>query len=802
MKKGFLICNSHLDPVWMWDFEEGIGAALSTFRQAAEFCDEYEYIFCHNEVLLYEYVRKYDKKLYEKIQRLVKEGKWKIMGGWYLQPDCHIPSGESFVRQCITGKRYFRKNFDSEVRVALNFDSFGHTVGLPQILKKCGYDGYLFCRPMPFMNNLPCDEFLWKGVDGSTVKAVRIPDKDLYCSQKGQARGDIERKLSDYRDKEYGIALWGVGNHGGNPSRKDLQEVNELIAEAGYPIVHSYPEEYFDVIQPTTVWDKSMLCHIGSHSSMHSVKKAHSELESALYATEKICTAAQMVGACDYDDAEMSKAEEILLTIEFHDILSGTSGIDGEASTLQKAAYAREVLKEQFNKAFFALTETQTKAMEGEYPIFVFNPMPYELDTVVEAEFLASGITSHEIQYKIVVKQGEEVLPSQIIKERSNIAYDRRKRIAFKAKLAPMGISRISFFTEIEKKTSIDRGYTGDLVYEDNVKKLVISRETGLLESFVIDGKELLKNAFSPVVYDDDADPWGWYRDKIGKTSTPCQPSNCQDGPFKGLKNVNIVERGEVLTEVECYFEYDRSFVKVGYKIYKDEPYIDVTLDVLWNQQQETLKLLLPYTQQTKNEFFGQIAYGTETFAKDRTEIAAQHFVSVGDSDGKTLALLSRDTYGYSAEGNDLYVTLMRGIAHCAHPISTFPLLDETRYVPYVEQGKHVFAFRLFYGDKSRLENEAILFNQGLYALNTFPHGNQTGFKDTVVLSDANVALTACRKTAEGIELRLFNNSADERTCALSVSERKTSVHLGKFEVKTLVYTPHGEFVEKTDFTK
>ena len=48
MKKLHLICNSHIDPVWMWDWEEGLGEAVSTFYQAEQFCRDFDYIFNHN----------------------------------------------------------------------------------------------------------------------------------------------------------------------------------------------------------------------------------------------------------------------------------------------------------------------------------------------------------------------------------------------------------------------------------------------------------------------------------------------------------------------------------------------------------------------------------------------------------------------------------------------------------------------------------------------------------------------------------------------------------------------------------
>ena len=147
MKKLHLICNAHLDPIWQWTWEEGAAAALSTFRSAAKLCDEFDYIFCHNEVTLYQYIEEYDPELFEKIKMLVKQGKWKIMGGWFLQPDCNMPSGESIVRQIQTGKEYFKEKFGVWSDTAISFDAFGHNRGLVQIIKKCGQDSYISVRP-------------------------------------------------------------------------------------------------------------------------------------------------------------------------------------------------------------------------------------------------------------------------------------------------------------------------------------------------------------------------------------------------------------------------------------------------------------------------------------------------------------------------------------------------------------------------------------------------------------------------------------------------------------------------------
>jgi alpha-mannosidase len=173
-RKVHLVCNAHIDPVWLWEWPEGAGEALSTFRTAAGFCEDRPgFIFSHNEALLYEWIEEYEPALFRRIRTLVRRGRWAVLGGWFVQPDCNMPSGESFVRQILAGKLYFKKTFGEDVRTAANLDPFGHTRGLVQILAKSGFHSYLFCRPDRGFAALPADGFRWIGYDGSEILAAR-----------------------------------------------------------------------------------------------------------------------------------------------------------------------------------------------------------------------------------------------------------------------------------------------------------------------------------------------------------------------------------------------------------------------------------------------------------------------------------------------------------------------------------------------------------------------------------------------------------------------------------------------------
>ena len=227
-------------------------------------------------------------------------------------------------------------------------------------------------------------------------------------------------------------------------------------------------------------------------------------------------------------------------------------------------------------------------------------------------------------------------------------------------------------------------------------------------------------------MFDDYPDPWGWGMHKIGKNPVDFKLSACDKGIFAGLSNVNVIEDGDVVTEVESLYEQGCSFVRTDYKIYKDLPYIDVSVDVLWNEKDKGLKLRIPTS--LKGAFIGQIPYACDEFERNGEEITAHRFIGV--EEGENVLYVANDcTYGFSAEGDDLYITLLRGIAYCAHPIGDRPLLEEGRYIPFAETGRHTFRFRIGYCKRSEVENAVQEFVTKREGLNYFPHGQKQEVK-------------------------------------------------------------------------
>ena len=791
-QKRHLICNAHIDPIWQWDWPEGVSATLSTFYSAVRLCEDFDYVFCHNEVTVYKYVEQYAPELFERIKALVKAGKWHIMGGWYLQPDCNMPAGESFVRQIRVGQRYFMEKFGVRPTVATNFDPFGHTVGLVQIIKKCGQDGYICMRPYSSELSLPSEQFIWRGLDGSEIKAARSIGG--YGSYLGKAVEFI-RERAEGQDFPVGMILWGVGNHGGGPSRKDLSDIErELLTDGGFEYVHSTPEAFFSEVEPTAVFDKSL--HIsmpGCYTSMYRVKKLHAELENEIAIAEKMASVAYATGALtEYPEAELEVAVEDLLGAEFHDVLPGSSVQCGEDAGIRYLNHGILEAERVKIRSYFALSKGQAPAAEGEFPIVVFNPHPYELCDNVECEFsLADQNWSEDVLARIrVVDEDGNHVPYQVIKEDSNLNLDWRKRIIFEARLRPMALTRFSVFIDYCEAEAKERGDA--LVFDNGHKHVEIDGESGLIRSYMIDGVERLGDGFGLCSFEDNADPWAMGKDqltRLGTNERHFSLSKTPDGPFRGMKSVQVIEDGDVYLGVEAFFECDNTRARILYKIYKNNDDVDIDVTLYLGDIDRIIKLCLPVA--CEGSLIGQTAFGTEELFTDARENVAHRFVAV-DNGGECVALLNRAVYGSHYENGAIYMSLVRGATYCAHPIADRELLPTDRFTKKIDQGEHNYSFRLTVAPRASLERRASEFVQRPYALNIFPipTAERAPLPFPIRVGGEVISLPTVKKAygRDALILRLQNNTAGAVESFVEICGKRLSLSFGKYEVKTVLY--------------
>lgn len=774
MKKLFLLCNAHLDPVWQWNWDEGAAAAIATFRSAADLCEEFDgFVFCHNEALLYQWTEEYDPVLFRRIQALVSAGKWHIMGGWFLQPDCNMPSGESMLRQILAGRRYFGEKFGVEPRIALNFDSFGHARGLVQILKQCGYEGYLFMRPAADRLELPERNFLWTGFDGSQILAHRL-DKG-YGTLMGEAAAQAEAWLRE-QDEPVSLFTWGAGNHGGGPSRVDLRELKKW--KERYPevqIQHAAPETFFDALREERTdypeFSQNLRSvFVGCYTSQIRVKQLHRRLENELYATEKLVTAAAEQGVLPYPAEKLREAEYDLLTSEFHDTLPGTTVQPGEEGAMRMLSHGLEIVSRLRMRGLMSLLAGEKKAKEEEIPIFVYNPHPYPITDIFSCEYMpANSNWSDEFRFMMVLSQNGKEIPAQEEKENSNLHLDWRKRITFRATLKPSGVTR---FDGVLKKVpvlnqSAEVTGTDPIVFDNGEMLLQISRKTGLVERYCVAEKEFVQpGCFATVVFQDTPDPWLMTTDRFDHPEGRFRLAEAKavrrytDGREVQKPPVRIVEDGPIRTVVEAEFVWNRSTLIQTYRLPKQGTQWELEQRILWNEQDYMVKLEIP-TRLSEGAYWGQNMFGADRLFTDGTECVSQKWCGIFD-EALGLTVINDGIYGSHYEAGKMYLSLIRSAAYCAHPILDRELLDESRFIPRISQGEHVFRFRICGGAAEermeQVDTQAQIFNEQPWALNVFPGGEGKKTDSFVTISNPAVQISAMYREEEKLVLRLWNS--------------------------------------------
>lgn len=794
-KKIHLIANAHIDPVWLWRGDEGAAAALATFRSAADLLEKNDFIFCHNEALLYQWIEEYDPALFTRIQKLVAEGKWVIAGGWYLQPDCNMPSGESMVRQIGVGNRYFERKFGAGFKTALSLDAFGHSVGLVQILKKCGYENYLVTRPHHFENQpVPKADFIWRGLDGSEVKAM-ICDIG-YASAMGAVEEKVRAVLErEEKEEPTHTVLWGVGNHGGGPSQADLDFFRENPSIGDYVFIHSTPDALFDDIHPQAVFDKGLnRTMTGCYTSLVRIKQKHRRLENLLWATEKLaCACSDLI---EYPSEEFEEAERDLLFCEFHDILPGSCVREGEEEALEILDHGLRILKRIRSRAFFALADTFPKAKPGEYLIFVFNPHPYTVRTTVESEIVLENQNWSDSFSLPQVSRDDRQISTQLIRERSSLNLDWVKRFVFEGELKPMSMNCFSVRMVKGAKPEISP-HPEKYVWTNECGMTVqLDPNNGLIKGMSVNGKEILgENAFRVRVYEDNADPWAMgenQRDRLashrigefvaadGKFAKKL--IHCEDEP----ERLRLVESGELFWDFEAIFHYKDSYYTARYRIYRKHPYIDVFLDMNLAESDTLFKFEIPAAFEGK--YVGQIMFGREELLNDGAECVAQKWTALTDGE-RTLCVLNDGVYGSSMRNRTIEMTLARSGVYAAHPIAQRPLYSPYRVPDRFDQGRRNYRFRIGAFGLEELDREAQLFNEQPFAMNYFPAGKEKYSEEWLQIADTELTLVCCKRSVAGdgsFILRIQNGSAFARKSEVFWKKRSLGIYeFAPFEVAT-----------------
>lgn len=782
-----MIGNSHIDPVWFWRYEEGLQEVKATFASALDRMNEYEeFKFTSSSVAFYKWIEKILPNMSEKIKKAVDSGKWEIVGGWFVEPDCNLPSGEAFVRQGLYSQRYLKEKFGRIAKVGFNIDSFGHNSNLPQLLKKSGIDSYIFMRPgdkemEPVFN--------WISKDGSSVVTCRLPGEYTTWFRE-QTVNNIEHTLNNMGSFREMVCFYGVGNHGGGPTKANIESIRELMKEyEEVELEFSNLKSFFNNIRKYKLQEfegETRRINVGCYSVDSEIKSLNRKSETAAVRAEKIAVLPKLIGGI-YEslNKDFEKIWEIINFNQFHDTLAGTAIKEARdeavmqfGAVISKANFIRTVSIQNF------VNEIDTRG-KG-FPLILFNTNGYELkDQYVEVElnwFCKAPLT-------IIDTAGSEVEYQRIKTSCTMINRNigGRRRIIFKADIPPMGFSIYRLIEENPRLISKISDEVDNFTLENEFIALRFNKDTGLLCS-LIDKKnqyEALTNQISHKIYKDTRDTWGH-----GDNSQ----FHYLGEDFK-LSDIRKIETGVHRSVIRAIYNYGTSTLEQHYILYKDCDYVAVKNHLVWNEKHKLLKMSLPLNisnLMTRAE----IPYSfIDRQAINGSEEFMHTWLNAYDkaSDSGTL-IINDSKYAYSINDNNCELTLVRSAIYAQGTCEGWYSENDT--YRYTDQGEQDFTL-IFKPHGNKIENyEAVrlsnLINVDLdYIADTNHLGRLKEQKVGFILIDKdNIMLSAVKQAEddEDIVVRLYETDGIATTTEIAIAccKKKLILEFKPCEIKTI----------------
>jgi alpha-mannosidase len=752
-----LICNAHLDPVWQWRWDEGASEALATFRNAVDILDGHpSLIFCHNEAALYQWVERFDPALFEDIRRLVEAGRWAISGGWFIQPDVNLPGTESLVRTIAEGRRYFRDRFGAAPRVAYNFDSFGHSGGLPQILRRAGYEMYVHMRPQAGELTLPADLYRWRGVDGTTIPAYRIA-VGLYHTEhdnvEDRLRAGVELALTLGRDVP---VFWGLGNHGGGATRRDLETIDAFMArEPRVRVVHSTPDRFYDAVKDAAaaapVVDGDLQrSFTGCYTSLSRLKRQAVASLGRLVQAETAAAAASWLAGAIFPEPELREAWKLHLFNDFHDILPGSCVEPAERDALAQYG-AAEGLSRTIALEAVAAVNRGSRASPP-LPVTVFNANPSLRRVPIEFECMADHRPFWRGRWRMRLfrADGREVACQEEQPESLLPFNNWRRRISFVDEFAGVGASRYEL-RAFEIWDGEERGRAPSANFRPSSPfSHRIDPKTGLVAALRASGsaRPLAGPLFEPLVVEDLADAWGTghgsYRKVVGRFKLAGRPA--------------VVERGPVRTVTRAVFAFARSRLVMDVVACPSWPVLEFRFRVTWNEERRRLKLGLT-TKLDKPSLIVEVPGGAiERPADGEEHVHGRWLVVSGRSAGKAAAIgvASSGQHGLDFKDGELRLSVLRSNAYCHERGFDLEAKKGTPAWKFADIGVHGFRLLVTAGAPSAVRAMMPGLADHLAAPPAaYPHlpydtANAAPAETLLTVKPANIRLLACKRSWDG----------------------------------------------------
>ena len=399
-----VIPNAHLDPVWLWDFREGLNEGVATCRTVLNLMDaEPDLTFIRGEAAIYEHIRRTDPATFTRIKQMIRAGRWEVVGGTWIQPDTNLLESEVLCRHYEVGLRYFRETLGIAVKSGWQADSFGHTAGLPDVLAAGGLENFAFTRPNREDFILKTPAFWWHGRGGAKILGYRAPIGWYGCE-----RDEVKRRFDElvpYARKSplRNVGMFvGLGNHGGGPSRRIVADIKKWAAtHPDFEVRFGGLNSLFAALRREisapgapkidAVHGEMNFCQRGCYSAVARFKHGYRRAEHELLRGER--TTALLAHAGIAPATDLSKPWESVLFNSFHDILPGSSVERAFDEQIDEVGGARHAVRHQTFQALNHLIGRVRIALPAvgsdhpkAVPFLVWNPHLRPVQTFVEIE--------------------------------------------------------------------------------------------------------------------------------------------------------------------------------------------------------------------------------------------------------------------------------------------------------------------------------------------------------------------------------------------------------------------------------
>jgi alpha-mannosidase len=775
------VANSHIDMAWLWPWTETVEVVRNTFGTVLQLMRQYpDYIYAQSAAQDYVWMEEKYPDLFKEIQQRVKEGRWEIVGGMWVEPDLNMPTGESLVRQILVGKRYFQQKFGVDVRIGWNPDSFGYNWQLPQIYKRSGLD-YFITQKMSWNDTtkFPYKLFWWQSPDGSRVLTYFPHD---YVNGIDPVHGTED--LAEYVNKTGMpelLQLYGIGDHGGGPTRTMLDSaVRWQNGSNVYPkLTFSSAQSYFDDVErkmgdiKIPVWNNELYFqyHRGVMTTQSETKKRIRNSEELLLNAEKFSSLAMLDGQA-YPQEELTNDWKKVLFDQFHDIMPGS----GIAINYVDAARDLGVVALSGNKILSGSIQTLAARVntEGEgVPVVLFNSLSWTRTDVAEAEAQFPSPPAPQGGVEVRDASGA-VLPSAVV-SRNNATHS--VKVRFLAKSVPaMGYAVFHLVPVEHAGSAASTLKAGAAGMENEFVSLKVDPQTGCLSSLrnKRDGREALAagacgNLLQTFV-DKPKDYDAWNIDVNFED---------QKWDLKEAEEVKLVENTPVRAVIRVRKKFQNSTFTQDITMYPGVPRVDVNMQADWHEKHILLKVAFPVSVESNFATY-EIPYGniqrptTRNTPEEKAmfEVPAQRWGDLSDS-SHGFSLLNASKYGYDAKGNVIRLSLLRS-----------PEWPD----PHADEGFHEFTYALYAhaGDWKAAETERRGFelNYPLIPVTACAHqGALPASRSFVRVEPGNVVLTAVKKAedSDALVFRFFEfegKSGEVRLHFPAAAQRATQVNL------------------------